>query len=632
MRLLLTPIFTLLCALTATAQIMTTTAEELRMAKTVRDDFQMEQYVWSIGTGATIESADQSALRTLSQISMRQTTVVENTVKNVNTGVDVQSSVSTTATNVGVANIYMEDVTRIILPDQGGEKVVLRYMTREDWEKRDDQLKAKIESYIEAATYSIASPEEMLKNYTWAAALLTSYPKSDITIDGIGAEQMLHSKIREILGDITVSVIGIEEDKKNRNYPYKLFLDFLYNGEPIPSITFSYFDGSGTIDGECVKDGRSVVTMKKLPESFTVTIDCTMADLARQIEPTVAVLIPRMAAFKEAVKKVVTQPKGIKVRDEFDSNSEKVVSKVTESLKQERSDYAAVSEVDQSAPYREILTDIVSSFSSLSAVNIRPHFTDNGWKEYQKIVAEGNPTLARTPNWTFVELDSLVICREMPLKLKFSGNKSFVEDVVFRINRNTKKVESLAYKLATSTEKHIMAKDWNEHDRLTLITFLEDYRTAYCLRDMNYISKVFSDDAYIIVGKVLQQSPKKYGDKTELIDQDGKVVYTQYSKNEYLKNLQKSFLSKEFVNIRFEECNVCKGNNAKEGIYAVQVRQLYFSNNYADDGILTLAIDMRKQADPLVRVRVWQQQRDVTYTAEQMIERTVSTEGSISSH
>lgn len=64
----------------------------------------------------------------------------------------------------------------------------------------------------------------------------------------------------------------------------------------------------------------------------------------------------------------------------------------------------------------------------------------------------------------------------------------------------------------------------------------------------------------------------------------------------------------------------------------MQVRQLYFSNNYADDGILTLAIDMRKQTDPLVRVRVWQQQRDVTYTAEQMIERTVSTEGSISSH
>lgn len=632
MRLLLTPIFTLFCALTASAQIFTTTTEELRMAKTIRDDFQMERYVWAIGTGSDIESADQSALRTLAQNAMVQTTVMENSIKNVSTGSSAESSVSTSAASVGVSNIYMENVTRIILPDQNGEKVVLRYMTRENWDRRDEQLRNKIESYIEAAQYSAASPEEMLKYYSWAAALLTSYTKEDITVDGIGARQALQSKISETLGKIDVKVIGIEENKSNKNYPYKLFLDFIYGSEPLPSITFSYFDGSGTVDGECVKDGRSVIQMKKLPETFNVTIDCVMEDLARQIEPSVAVLIPQLPVFKEGIKQVVSQPKGVKARAEFDSNSEKVNSVVAEQLKEVRSDYAEVKEVDQSEPYQNILTDIVSSFSSLSAVNIRPHFTDNAWEEYQRIVAEGNPTLARTPNWTFAELDSLVICREMPIKLKFKGNKSFVEDVVFRINKNTKKIESLAYKLSTSTEKHIMATRWNDHDRLTLITFLEDYRTAYCLRDLGYIQKVFSDDAYIIVGKVLQQSNKKYSDKTELIDQNGKVVYTQYSKSEYLKNLQKSFLSKEFVNIRFEECNVCKGNNAKEGIYAVQVRQLYYSNNYADEGILTLAIDMRDNINPLVRVRVWQQERDVTYDAEQMIERTVSTEGSISAN
>ncbi|MBQ6585168.1 MAG: LPP20 family lipoprotein, partial [Alistipes sp.] len=147
MRLLLTPIFTLFCALTASAQIFTTTTEELRMAKTIRDDFQMERYVWAIGTGSDIESADQSALRTLAQNAMVQTTVMENSIKNVSTGSSAESSVSTSAATVGVSNIYMENVTRIILPDQNGEKVVLRYMTRENWDRRDEQLKNKIESY-----------------------------------------------------------------------------------------------------------------------------------------------------------------------------------------------------------------------------------------------------------------------------------------------------------------------------------------------------------------------------------------------------------------------------------------------------------------------------------------------------
>ena len=41
---------------------------------------------------------------------------------------------------------------------------------------------------------------------------------------------------------------------------------------------------------------------------------------------------------------------------------------------------------------------------------------------------------------------------------------------------------------------------------------------------------------------------------------------------------------------------------------------------------------MRNDVNPLVRVRVWQVERDVNYTSEQMIERTVSTEGSLSSN
>lgn len=617
-----------LCAFVAIGQ---NTAEEIRLAKAIQSDIQMEQYMWAIGTGPTKEIADKNAINSLSQLGMTQTTIIDNEFSNVNTGQDAQSTMSTKATSVGISNLALDKARVIFLAPQAGMEVALRFMTREDWDKRDEDTKIKINNYIDSAKFAF-SVEDQLRYYSWANILMSGYTKGDIQIDGHHAGPMLQSKVREILNNIKVSIIAIEEDKQNKNYPYKVMLDFIYNNSPLPSITYSYFDGSGTVSDEMVKDGRAMIQMKKLPESFNINIDYIMEDLARQAEPAVVVLAPRTAPFKEATKEVFT--KGFRAKSEVDTNSDKVNSVVSKQLKKQAADYAAVTEVkdDAQAPYRKIMSDIVASFSSISAVNIRPHFTDSAWSEYQKIVAEGNPTLARTPSWTFAELDSLVICREMPIKLNFKGNKKFVEDVVFRVNKKTKKIESLAYKLSQNTEKHIMAKEWNERDRLTLITFLEDYRTAYCLRDIEYINKVFSNDAYIIVGKVLQQSKKKYNDNTELINQDGKVVYTQYSKEEYLVNLKKSFMSKEFVNIRFEECNVGKGYNAKEGIYAVQVRQLYYSNNYSDDGILTLAIDMRNDVNPLVRVRVWQQERDVEYTAEQMIERTVSTEGSISSN
>ena len=168
-----------------------------------------------------------------------------------------------------------------------------------------------------------------------------------------------------------------------------------------------------------------------------------------------------------------------------------------------------------------------------------------------------------------------------------------------------------------------MAMAWDDKARLTLISFLEDYRSAYCLKNLDYINKVFADDAYIIVGRVLKASTKKFSDSPQSINATT-TVYDKKSKQQYVSDLRKSFASKEFINLRFEECNVAKGYDAKEGIYAVQVNQLYYSDNYADNGILTLAIDMREETDPLVRVRIWQQLRDVTYTAEDMIERTVS--------
>lgn len=604
--------------------------EEIRLATEIRKDIMMNDYVWAVGTGITKEEADASALNFLNQLGMQQTTLIETNIKNENSGSNVSSGISTKAQSVGISTLALDKTRVIFLDPQDGMEVALRFMTRADWEKRDEDRKQKIMNYLDSAEFAM-SVEDQLRFYSWANILLTGYSKQDITYEGTNASITLGSKIRQILNDIQISVIGIEEDKQNKNYPYKVMLDFMYQNKPISSLTFGFFDGTGTVKDEMVKDGRAMIQMKKLSEPFKITIDYILEDLARQSEPAVVILSQYTPIFKEATKDVYTK---LKPKKEVDTNSSKVASAVNAELRNQQADYGKVTEVetDAQAPYRKILSDIIASFSATSSVDIRNHFSDSAWEEYKKIVAEGNPTLARTPTWSFSELDSLVLCREMPIKLHFKGNKKFVEDVVFRINKNTLKIESLAYSLANSTESQIMAKEWPERHRLTLITFLEDYRTAYCLRDIKYINKVFSSDAYIIVGKVLKSSTKKFNDVQDLFDEDGQVVYTQLSKDEYIKNLSKSFLSKEFVNVRFEECNVSKGYNAKEGIYAVQVRQLYYSNNYSDVGYLTLAIDMRNRQNPLVRVRVWQEKKVANYTSEQMIEQTVSTEGSIPSN
>ena len=590
------------------------------MADTDRTEFQ-----WEIGYGNTIEEADQDAIRLLAEKAGVNVTSKTDNIQIDASGVGSENFVNKTTS---VSNTYLENMHREILSDSNGQKRVLRYMSIEDWNNRDKASERKIVEYIDAGRYA-PMIEDKIRHYAWALTLNHYYTgDTPIKIDGeVPARQWLLSQLRSILDSIVVRVIAVEQDKQNRNYPYKVFLDFTHEGEPINYLKFGYFDGGGYIDGESIKDGRGVIAMKQLPETFNVDIDCYNRELARQMDPTVYELLGNVTPLEGSSKSIESRPEGVKPRKEVVTTDESVASAVKNKLGEVAKTHVDVKEVvNDEAPFTKLMTEIVGSISELSSNDISHHFTPSAWDHYKKIVAEGNPVIARTPEYKFIKHDTLVICRAVPLKLKFKGNHSFIEDVVFRVNAKTHKVESVAYQLGAKTEQTIMAMEWEDAARLTLLTFLEDYRTAYCLRDLPYIDKVFANDAYIITGRVLKPSTKKFSDSVSAL-QGERTVYEQKSKSQYIADLRKSFISKEFVNIRFEECNVAKGFYAKEGIYAVQVRQLYYSNNYADDGILTLAIDMRNDINPLVRVRVWQQARDVDYDAEKMIETTVSTSG-----
>ena len=596
-------------------------------------DANFTKYVWAKGYGATIEDADRDAMNTLAKTETQVLASGEIKIKNKAAGQSVKSEVDYDSKSSTLSSVYLSNVKREVLADVDGKKCVLRYISVGDWDKRHEVLKGKIEEYIESGKYATLV-EDKIRYYAWANILLELYPTTNESIkaNGQNARQWLPVELRNILNKIKISVIGIEVDKANKNYPHKLYLDFIYDGEPISYLQFAYFDGRGW-SNESIKDGRSVIQVANLEPTINLELDCLSADLARQLEPTVGRLIEAkglsQSYIPEGLKSVKTKTEEVKPQKKLDTSTSGVKSEVAVKLEEVKNTHIEVKDkVDSTRPFVKILDEIASAISNLSTQNISHHFTDEAWSQYQHIVANGKPIIARTPEYKFIAHDSLTICHSLPLKLTFSGNRSFVEDVIFRINNNTLKVESVAYKLSAKTEQAIMAMAWDDKARLTLISFLEDYRSAYCLRDINYIEKVFAEDAYIVVGRVWKPSDKKFSDKVSALG--GTLTeYTAKTKAQYVSDLNKSFKSKEFINLRFEECNVAKGYYAKEGIYAVQVKQLYYSNNYADNGILTLAIDMRKEANPLVRVRIWQEARDVTYNAEQMIERTVSVEGGL---
>jgi hypothetical protein len=72
-------------------------------------------------------------------------------------------------------------------------------------------------------------------------------------------------------------------------------------------------------------------------------------------------------------------------------------------------------------------------------------------------------------------------------------------------------VDEVHFGLGKEAYNDIMLKGaWNMDARLILTNFLEEYKTAYALRDINYVKRVFDDNAVIITGRVSNLPRKQY--------------------------------------------------------------------------------------------------------------------------
>lgn len=593
-------------------------------------------YIYAEGTGLTLEEADKDAFAQLSRSSALVSHMATYSTDD-RMGTDGNSSDSHYSDNTSImSSLYLQNVHRYELPDQNGRKRVLRYIHKSDWEQRYDVCKSRIEANVESAMIAeqdYDNIDDAIMYYSWALALLRSYPENDLVVEGVkgGIPQYCTSAIKRILAGIEINVTDVQDmsDKPNTLFPYIVGLDFMYNGEPVPFLSFSYYNGEEYVDGAQVKDGRSVVELRRRIDNIKIDIDCLHLDLARDNQTDVYTILTTPGfppQFEGEIIDVEVKSETSEKASGFEMTAEALKSAVDNSLKMTVATHKPVkTEITDYTEYENVMKSIARSINESNPDKVRDLFTEEGWEDFTMIVTSGNPVIIRTPEYRFLQMDSLLMCRSIPMKLTFSGNKAFVEDVTFRLNINSGKIQSVAYTLSSSAEARIMSMDWEDKGRLTLINFLEDYRTAYCLKDINYIQKIFSDDAYIIVGTELKTGTVKTTDQITLNIPENTVVYQTKTKKEYIADLRRSFRSKEFVNIRFGECSPAKGYQEKEGIYAVQLKQRYYSNNYSDEGYLTLAIDMRDEDNPLVKVRVWQKDRNEEYTAETMIDRTIST-------
>lgn len=135
--------------------------------------------------------------------------------------------------------------------------------------------------------------------------------------------------------------------------------------------------------------------------------------------------------------------------------------------------------------------------------------------------------------------------------------------------------------------------------REIVCNYIEQLRTAYDTKDINFINQVFSDDALILVGKVIKTKSME-----NCISQD-KIEYVRRTKSEYLKNLSQVFKMNKRVDVTFDNIQVERHPSVKDW-YLIRVHQKWVSDKYSDTGEVVLVWNFSDSQNPQISVRVWQ--------------------------
>lgn len=135
--------------------------------------------------------------------------------------------------------------------------------------------------------------------------------------------------------------------------------------------------------------------------------------------------------------------------------------------------------------------------------------------------------------------------------------------------------------------------------RMQIIHYVEQFRTAYNRKDINFMENVFSDDALIVTGKVVRRTPSEIGIPKV------KVEYHVRDKREYLDNLRSVFARQGYINVKFNDYRI-KRHGTKPNYYGVTLIQEWHSSTYSDRGIIFLVWDFTDENAPKIHVRTWQ--------------------------
>jgi len=555
-------------------------------------------YLSGDGWGTTVEEADQQALAALiSQISVAVSSNVTITdeEKNLNgkiDGVTYYKSKLQTYTNATLTN-----TERIVISSDEENFHIGRFIRRAEinriFEARERTVKEHIRLGLMAENAN--KIDDALRNYYWAFNLLKTLQRpAEIMYTDKDSNKEIHpltwlpEEMNSILGNLDVKVVS--KDSSNVD------LMFTYKGDPVGSLDYTYFDGRNWSNISSVKNGRGTMEFSKgmIPQNIQIKYEYAYKGQAHINQE-----------IKSVLDVVKNQPLR-KARVTLNVSGQQDRTALQKSKKSSES----ISPVSNEKDYRATLERVVNAIKNRSYKNVSDCFSEEGMEMFQSLIMYGNARVINTNDCLFYQFGEDVIARSIQMSFSFKNGirRNFVEDVVFTFNKDGK-IDCIAFGLDEKAKNDILNKGkWTPEARQTLIGFLETYKTAYALKRIDYLRTIFDDDAVIIVGHVANKMVSVSNDNGKTMRNQKYITTNRYTKDQYLRNLERCFRSNEFINIRFANNDVRKAKGEEE--YGIQIKQDYYSATYGDEGYLYIQVDLEDRKQPIIKVRTWQPEPD----------------------
>lgn len=568
-----------------------------------------DEFMFAEATGDSINIASDNALKALCEqisVTVKSETVVKTVEKTVGDDVEVKQVIDQAIQTF--SNLKLNNYQTLIVGIPKGKNkyyTAFAFIGREQVneiindlaEKEKEAYEKRAEDiayYYEHGTNSMKTLRvgEALKSFYWGYVLSKGMPFK-LNVKNVGevpAESHLNGRINSILNNVFVSVADVSEEKINSlQSVYRLKLNFVYKEgsktDKITTLFFSVNDGYNWSKPVSVHDGVGFVEMSRMPNNITVR--CIYKYDKSETPDMVWELVEGdNTFFATAERRCSTKT----VQPVAESKSEKVVAKEIKSISLETADIERDHET-----MLDVMAQVEQAISNRKYDSVKQYFTTEGFRDFTALCKSGNAVIMDKPEYIFIDYKGLTICRSILMKFSYSNRKEFVEYVSFRFTPDNK-IESIAYTMPSTDERAILGDArLNPNSRMALLTFMEDYQTAYALRDIDYLERVFSEDALIITGHKIHTKKREVA--------INETVYDTVSKAKYIEGLRSHFDRREYINLNFTETEFRQSANQKD-VFSIQVRQEYNSNVYGDVGYLFLLVDLRGE-DPVIHVRAW---------------------------